>query len=309
MKRAASAKFPNSVQLFKFCLKVMGQQRNSKINDQEVGHILDFNPSDCSHWKRGEKNVKSVFALAKLAETLHVDQGILHDIVSGASGLDEAFFEFNEGIAIKEATSSVSGLNPSQVTAIRNRIEGFVTQLHQQSEFSTPPLYLPEVLRFFSFIATQPVEMVDRLSRVLRTKPGYYSIQFRKGELKSQTRMSVARDLARIILDSERARFPELGDVVPELLAYEQMIFTADLLAPKSLLQREISRLDVRRNLVSELASLFWAPKALIGFQIQEMLKSEFAGRSVSVEPSTGVATGIVLEPAASSLTSLSNAG
>lgn len=274
MKRAASAKFPNSIQLFKFCLKVMGQQRNTKINDQEVGHILDFNPSDCSHWKRGEKNVKSVFALAKLAETLRVDQGILHDLASGSSGLDEAFFEFNEAIAIREAVANCAQISQSDVDAARKRVENFVGQLHAQSEFTTPPLYLPEVLRFFSFVTTQPVEMVDRLSRVLRTKPGYYSIQFRKGELKAQTRMSVARDLARIILDSERARFPELGDLNPELLAFEQLIFASNLLAPKHLIQQEMTRLDVRRNLVSEVASLFWAPKALVGFQIQEILKT-----------------------------------
>ena len=275
MKRAASAKFPNSIQLFKFCLKVMGQQRSSKINDQEVGHILDFNPSDCSHWKRGEKNVKSVFALAKLAQTLRVEQGILHDLASGASGLDEAFFEYNEGLAIREAIAACSQSSQTEVDNARSRIENFVGQLHAQSEFTTPPLYLPEVLRFFSFVTTQPVEMVDRLSRVLRTKPGYYSIQFRKGELKAQTRMSVARDLARIILDSERARFPELGDLNPALLGFEQLVFASNLLAPKNLMQHEMTRLDVRRNLVAEVASLFWAPKALVGFQIQEILKTK----------------------------------
>ena len=57
MKRSSSVKFPNSVQLFKFCLKVMVYKRVSKVRDQEVGAILNFNPSDCSHWKRGEKTL------------------------------------------------------------------------------------------------------------------------------------------------------------------------------------------------------------------------------------------------------------
>ena len=39
-------------------------------------------------------------------------------------------------------------------------------------------------------------------------------------------------------------------------------------------MQQEMTRLDVRRNLISEVASLFWAPKALVGFQIQEILKT-----------------------------------
>ena len=52
MRRSGTAKFPHSVQLFKFTQKVMVDQRGGKVNDQEVGSILNFNPSDCSHWKR-----------------------------------------------------------------------------------------------------------------------------------------------------------------------------------------------------------------------------------------------------------------
>ncbi len=63
MRKAIPAKYTNSVALFKFCQRILYIQRSSgKINDQEIGQILGFNPSDCSHWKRGEKNVKSVFA-------------------------------------------------------------------------------------------------------------------------------------------------------------------------------------------------------------------------------------------------------
>jgi hypothetical protein len=69
MKRSGATKFPSSVQLFKFCQKVLMHQRGTKVRDQEVGAILNFNPSDCSHWKRGEKNVRSVFALATWRST------------------------------------------------------------------------------------------------------------------------------------------------------------------------------------------------------------------------------------------------
>ena len=90
MKRSGTAKFPNSVQLFKFCQKVLMDKRGGKVRDQEVGAMLNFNPSDCSHWKRGEKNVRSVFALAKLSDALNVEIALIHDIASGAIGLDEA---------------------------------------------------------------------------------------------------------------------------------------------------------------------------------------------------------------------------
>jgi len=274
MKRSGAVKFPNSVQLFKFCQKVLMSQRGVKVHDQEVGQILSFNPSDCSHWKRGEKNVRSVFSLAKLAEALQVETTLVHDVASGAVGLDEAFYEWQESNAFKALLNKAAAAAPAQVAEARRRVETFVAQLHEQCEFSTPPLYIPEVLRFFAFVTTQPTEMMDKLSRILRVKPGQYSIQFRKGDLKPQTRMCMTKDLARIIFEGERERFPELGKLDANLVELEETIFCASLLVPKNILLAEMAKLDSRRNVVSELATLFWVPKSLVGFQLTDIVRS-----------------------------------
>lgn len=273
MKRAGSVKFPNSVQLFKFCQKVMVHQRNERVRDQEIGNILKFNPSDCSHWKRGEKNVRSVFSLAKLSEALAIETALIHDVASGAVNLDEAFFEYLESRSFKNMFEAVGELAPADVTSVRRSVSDFVENILKESEFTTPPLYLPEVMRSFAFISTQAVEMIDKLSRILRVKSGHYCIQFKKGDLKPQTRMSMVKDLARIVLEGERGRFPELGKARNELVPIEQVLFTANLLIPKGLLLDEMAKLDVRRNVVSELASLFWVPKSLVCFQLQDILR------------------------------------
>jgi hypothetical protein len=289
MKRSGAVKFPNSVQLFKFCQKVLMTQRGSKVHDQEVGAILSFNPSDCSHWKRGEKNVRSVFSLAKLAEALQVETTLVHDVASGAAGLDEAFYEWQESNSYREMLAKVvATVDPAAAQAARGRVEAFAAQLHQQSEFSTPPLYLPEVLRFFAFTSTQPTEMMDKLSRILRIRPGQYSIQYRKGDLRPQTRQSMAKDLARILFEGERGRFPELGAADPALVEYEETLFTAALLAPKAMLLAEMAKLDSRRNVVSELAALFWVPKSLVCFQLQDILRS---GERLAVKAAGASAT------------------
>lgn len=274
MKRSGAVKFPNSVQLFKFCQKVLMSQRGGKVHDQEVGSILSFNPSDCSHWKRGEKNVRSVFSLAKLAETLQVETTLIHDVASGAVGLDEAFYEWQESNGFKAMLTRTAECGVAEVAEARRRVEAFAGALHAQSEFSTPPLYIPEVLRFFAFVTTQPTEMMDKLSRILRVKPGQYCIQFRKGDLKPQTRMGMVKDLARIVFEGERDRFPELGPANAKLTDFEETVFAASLLCPKSLLLAEMAKLDSRRNVVSELAALFWVPKSLVGFQLQDILRS-----------------------------------
>lgn len=251
----------------------MSHQNGGKIRDQEVGAILNFNPSDCSHWKRGEKNVRSVFALANLAEALSVEPALIHDVASGACNLEEAFFEYMEFKHIQTVFAR-DMVKSERAATKREQVEKFVEQIQKECEFITPPLYLPEVMRTFAFVSTQPVEMLDKLSRILRVKAGKYCIQFKKGELKPQTRMSMVKDLARILFEGERARFPELGEGIGELYEFEEVLFTANLLIPKSMLIHEMAKLDVRRNVVSELSSLFWVPKSLICFQLQEIVRS-----------------------------------
>jgi hypothetical protein len=272
MKRSGAVKFPHSVQLFKFCQKVMMHQKGVKVRDQEVGSILNFNPSDCSHWKRGEKNVRSVFALAKLAEALSVETSLIHDITSGSADLDEAFFEYQEARSYRALKGQSQGAAPDQISEIRERVLEFVNQVQQEADFQTPPLYLPEVMRSFAFITTQPVEMLDKLSRILRVKAGQYCIQYKKGELKAQTRMSMVKDLARIIFEGERERFPEFGAPVQGLSIYEQQVFVANLLLPRNLLLQEMSKMDSRKNVIAELATIFWVPKSLVSFQLQELV-------------------------------------
>ena len=274
MKIAKAAKFPHSVQLFKFCQKVLSQRKQYKVHDQEVGAILGFNPSDCSHWKRGKKNVRSVFALEKLAATLKVEIALIYDIVSGGVGLDEALYEYNQARSYRDCFKEIAEIDAPRVQMVRQRCTDFVASLHKQCEFVVPPLYLPEVLRFFSFVSAQSAGIVDRLSRILRVKPGQYCIQFKKGDLKPQTRMSVVSDLARVLLQGERERFPELGKIDEDLAKFEQYLFVLELLSPRHMLRRELGELDSRRNMITELATLFWVPKALVGFQLQDILRT-----------------------------------
>ncbi len=275
MKRPGNVKFPNSVELFKFCQKVLDENTSGKTNDQEVGQILDFNPSDCSHWKRGEKNVRSVFALAKLSKALNVEETLLYDIAGSVIGLDEAYFEYNEAKHIESVLAKIKDHSPDELFLARQRVEHFIEQLHRQCDFASPPLYLPEVLRFFSFVTTQPVEMVEKLSRILRLKPGKYVINFRKGDLKPQTRLSMAKDLAKIIFEAERSRFPELAKTTdPALVEYEELVFVTSLLVPKPMFAEEMAKIDPRKNIVAELAALFWVPKTLVSFQIGETVRA-----------------------------------
>ena len=58
------------------------------------------------------------------------------------------------------------------------------------------------------------------------------------------------------------------------LLGFEEISFTANLLVPKTMLLEEMAKIDTRRNILSELATMFWVPKSLVGFQLQDIIRS-----------------------------------
>lgn len=276
MKHLGTVRFPNSVQLFKFCQRVLTEQRGSKSKDQELGQVLDFNPSDCSHWKRGDKNVKSVFVLAKLAKFLNVEETLLFDIVNGVIGAEEAYFEYQESKEISNIIAVRNSLDASQLQERKQKIEAFVKAIHEQLSFRTPPLFLPELVRVFSFINLQPVEMVDKISRVLKNKNKSYVVQYQRGEFRPQTRMSVVKDIAKIVLLGERERYTELGSYDKDLIKTEILMFVTAMLAPKELLVEEMSKVDLNKNFISELATAFWVPKSLVSYQVQDIIRSGY---------------------------------
>ena len=61
-------KYPNSANLFQFCRKVLDHKFGGiRVIDQDVGQILGFDPADCSHWKKGKKNIRSIQAMKSIA--------------------------------------------------------------------------------------------------------------------------------------------------------------------------------------------------------------------------------------------------
>ena len=282
MRRSSDdIKFPNSSTLFKFTHRVLTAQRGTRISNQDVGDILSFKPSDCSHWKRGAKNVRSYQSLEKLSKAMNIDPSILHDIVLGTTNLDEAFFEYQESLALVEMTKNLESVDPEKLVQSYKKIIKFVDSLHKKSSFNTPPLYILEILRHFSFINIQSNDMVDKLSRVLRIKTSKYMIHYKTGVVKPQVRLSTTKDLAKIFLEAERKKFKELGEVDESTIQFEKFIFCATLLCPKSLLAKEIQLIDCKSNLIDGLSNLFWTPRLIVNFQLKSLLSEKHLKKSL----------------------------
>ena len=59
MKKIDEMRYTNSATLFKFCKYALALRYEGKVKvlDQDVGAILGYDPADCSHWKKGKKNI------------------------------------------------------------------------------------------------------------------------------------------------------------------------------------------------------------------------------------------------------------
>ena len=96
MKREASVRYPNSANLFQFCRRVLDHKFGGvRVIDQDVGQILGFDPADCSHWKKGKKNIRSIQAIKSIADHLQIDERLIVDVASGDLNDLEAFYEFS----------------------------------------------------------------------------------------------------------------------------------------------------------------------------------------------------------------------
>lgn len=275
-KQLGSSRYPHSANLFKFTHMVLSHQKEGRVNNKDIGLILDFKPSDCSHWKRGTKNIKTVTDLNKIAEYLNVDNALIYDMASGEMGFEEACFEWMETQGILELPDILAEIPRRQLVASHKKILDFVNALHKQAQFSSPPLFLPEAMRYFPYISTQPTTLTDKLTRIHRVRSTHYRIQYKQGTLTPQARLSMAKDLARIVLDTERVRYPELGEYSENTIEYEKLLFASELLCPKFLLAKELPQLDHSLNLNSEISKLFWVPKYLANYQLRGLLHDKF---------------------------------
>lgn len=267
-------RFPQSALLFKFCVAVL-QKRNGtqKVHDQDIGNVLHYNASDTSHWKRGKKEVKSVHALEALARKLEANFETLHDITDGTLDFEEAWFEFCESEALKDLSLRLSAELQQERAQRMAVLETLATQLLLNANITTIPVFLPEVVTSLPFIEILARDVGDKLARSIRSKPGVYSIHHRKGDMRAHTRVAISREIARIVLHSERIQFG-LPPRIDELLPFEIEHFSNALLAPMSLLKQEFQKIPTRLDATAILADTFWVPKSVIRARITQAIVS-----------------------------------
>lgn len=302
-KSSETSRFPQSACLFKFCLRALEVRTGGKVHDQALGNILSYNPSDTSHWKRGKKAVRNIFALEKLAYTLDVAPELIQDVADGAIDLDDAWFEFEEAAELRRVNGGMAPALRIELHRRLNRIETVANDFLAKARIATVPVFLPELLELFPSISVQSGEVSDKIARSSRGKPGTFIIRHRKGDMNPHTRAAIVRELARVVLFAERDQLG-IGTRQELLEPMEIIAFSNALLVPKAALKAETQKQILRADMVRSLAEAFWVPKSIIRTRLKEVVIENMSDAALSAEPLTvramgGIATLGAFNPAA----------
>jgi len=299
MKKATEIKYPHAANLFQFCRRVLDHKFGGvRVIDQDIGQILGFDPADCSHWKRGKKNVRSIQAMKSIADHLGVDERLVIDVASGEMDDIEAFHEFNGygAFAIdpkaydtakkefyrRHATDWNKELEAEfreQSSINESQIDQVVAAIHQRISFAEAPLYLPEISAAYQDLKLTPIEAKDdeglRASIDVARIEGKTQISYQQGaELKPFMRFRLAKAMAGHFMRDVRRDKESESEFSQHLHDVRSNLFAAKLLAPAGLIRLEIGQVNVTRDVVTQLAETFWVSKSLMNRRLKAVLQS-----------------------------------
>ena len=298
MKKATEIRYPNSSNLFQFCRRVLDHKFGGiRVIDQDVGQILGFDPADCSHWKKGKKNIRSIQAMKSIANHLGVDERLVVDVASGDLDENEAFFEYSGYGAFDVDTKildnakkefyrrNAASWTKEKELEFRNHfsanvgaVEKIVAAIHERVNFQESPLYIPELLAAYPGIrlTTIPVKENDlgNSAVVEVTQNGDVTeISVPAGtEMKPYIRYRIAKAIAPHFLGKIIPSQAEFGEYATHLADVQSNLFASRLLAPEFLIRKEMSQLNVTKDIVSQLAEAFWVSKTFMNRRLREIL-------------------------------------
>ena len=297
MKKTAENRYPHSATLFKFCKEALEirYEGNVKVIDQDVGAILGYDPADCSHWKKGKKNIRALATLRSIADHLAIDERLLIDIASGKVGLEEAVFEYRGYGAFALQGRSLENLkkeffkNPTRwqndgstkpfeelFDTDRPNVVKAADAVVNAGKFTEAPIYIPEVYKLYPGITLVADDTIDCAVKIETEGTGESTktvVRFRGPEQRPFVRFLLAKELFKHLATSQQANFKRFAESPAELLDIQANIFAGLILIPGKLLRNEVEQIDSSIDIIQQLAETFWTSKALMNQRLRDYME------------------------------------
>ena len=300
MKKMDENRYPHSATLFRFCKEALQIRYTGgvKVIDQDVGAILGYDPADCSHWKKGKKNIRSYSTIRTIADHLNVDDRLLVEITAGKVGLEEALFEYRgygnfslTGKSLEnvrkeyftnpqrwQQTDSVQRTSFEEVFRVdRPAIEAIVEKIVVMGNFIEAPIYVPEVFQLFSNIKIERDESMGEAVRVINDGQGANLrtvVRYKGMEGRPYVRFLMAKELFLFLVRSGNQMVRHLQQASSEIIEIQANIFVENLLVPSRMLGAAIQAADPTKDLVQQLSETFWVSKTFMNQRLRDYLEN-----------------------------------
>ena len=296
MKKSEENRYPNSAELFKFCKEalIIKHHHEVKVIDQHVGAILGFDPADCSHWKKGKKNIKSIQTVNTIAQHLGMDARMVTDLVSGRMPLEECLQEYRGYGAYEISPKQQEEMkreffrNPSKFVgeAVGVTFETIVDlkrdlslqateEILKASEVKSCPVMLPELVipaHFGGTLRLNPQGNEIPEGAAFETQwdeTEHWTLVVNRTHSRPHTRSLVARELGKLVLGLSKGT-----EELDEIHCARVNHFAGLLLVPGSLLQRVCRQLPPSSDIVAEMASIFWVGRSVMNARLKDFLQN-----------------------------------
>lgn len=297
MKKVEANRYPHSATLFRFCKEALEirYEGNVKVIDQDVGAILGYDPADCSHWKKGKKNIRSLGTLRSIAEHLNIDESLLIDITSGKMSLDEAVFEFRGYGAFGLNGKSLDSLkkdyfkNPSKWSETgsaepfedlfdiqRQEVVSLADSIIAQGGFMEAPIYIPELLRMYpgcQLITGGEMESTYLIKHEGEGKETKTTIVSKDSETRPYIRFLTAKTLFQFLVTTQAKGAEAFSKSPQEIIDIQSNIFAGALLIPGFMLKKETERVDTSFDILHQLADMFWVSRSLMNQRLRDYVE------------------------------------
>jgi hypothetical protein len=298
MKKIAENRYPHSATLFKFCKEALEirYEGNVKVIDQDVGAILGYDPADCSHWKKGKKNIRALSTLRTIADHLSIDERLLIDIASGKVGFDEAVFEYRGYGAFGLTGRTSENLkkeffkNPTRYQGNNTRatfeelfdvdrpsISRAVDSILTAGKFEEAPIYIPEICQLFPNFTVTADSSLTKPIEVQAEGEGQemkVNITFSGSEMRPYLRFLVARQLYKYLCVSGNPHVAHIRSCPDEVVDIRANLFAGLLLIPGKMLRKEVEKVDASHDIVNQLSEAFWVSKAMMNQRLRDYMEN-----------------------------------
>jgi hypothetical protein len=292
-------KYPNSRTLFQFCKQALQQKFSDRIKviDQDVGAILGYDPADCSHWKRGKKNIKSFKSLNTLAKSLDIDPDLIISVIRGKISLEEALFEIKGYDNLKSNNTDLDSIKKKFFQ--NNNWNNEHNKLNFHEDFLTKNILIHKLARNIGQISqTLPVDVkiiINNYSKHLYLQhtpfleKEYQVIEnigtngicpifrYKNKELLPFVKYNLLKLFYKTLLKSEHPLTQGLKSSTEETDEIYSSLFAGIVLIPQQELENIDFKLDPSSDLIKMLADKLEVSKTLVNEMIRYYY-SQFGG-------------------------------